>query len=83
MTFQIGCAAVLLGSFSVACLLTAIVTDLWVHTAETVTAYSDADPASGMRLAAEARTMHFNIGLWRICSTVGGHADAAFGKISA
>ena len=77
---QISCYALLLGTLSLSCLVTAVMTNLWVHTTESLKPRSSENGneeflAHGQMQYQEASAMRFSsvefdIGLWKICPSL-------------
>ena len=59
---QVSWAAVMLGALSLSCLITALMTDHWVHTNESVGTRS----SYGLDQSEFGR-IGFDIGLWKVC----------------
>lgn len=82
---QISCVAVLVGTTSLSCLITAVMTDLWVHTVEPIATPKPPPHLMGLYEAAASVSLSsdstpvdyrnpmaidFDIGLWKVCPSV-------------
>jgi hypothetical protein len=66
---QRSCVAVLLGAFGLSCLVTALMTDLWVHTVESVGSRNVFSADLADDFAGYSR-IEFDVGLWRVCPSM-------------